>query len=115
MFVFGPSLLLMGPWPTIVMTAITATIGVTCLAAALHNYFFFGHTYIWERAMLLVAALVLINPGLYTDLVGAALLGATITSQLMITRPIREPKRRKGDPPIEEAKVATVQERAPGE
>jgi hypothetical protein len=36
-------------------------------------------------------------------------------AQLLLLRPIREPKRRKGDPPIEEPKVAPVQERAPGE
>ncbi len=89
MFVFSPSLLLMGPWHTILATAITATIGVTCLAAALHSYFFFGHTRIWERLFLISAAFVLINPGLYTDLAGAGLLGLTVASQLLLARPKR--------------------------
>ena len=84
MFVFGPSLLLIGDWQTIVLTTVTATIGVTCLAAGLHNYFFFGATRFWERAMLVAAAFVLIKPGLVTDLVGASLVGLTIVSQLMI-------------------------------
>jgi hypothetical protein len=66
--------------------------------------------------MLLGAALVLINPGLWTDIVGASLLGGAIASQLMITRPIREPKRRKGDPPVEAPAAKSVQaERTPGE
>ncbi len=89
MFVFGPSLLMMGEWSTIAMTVVTATIGVTCLAAALHNYFFFGPTRIWERLCLFGAAFVLINPGLYTDIAGATLLGLAVASQLMIARPER--------------------------
>jgi TRAP transporter 4TM/12TM fusion protein len=89
MFVFGPSLLMMGEWSTIAMTVVTATIGVTCLAAALHNYFFFGPTRIWERLFLFGAAFVLINPGLYTDIAGATLLGLAVASQLMIARPER--------------------------
>jgi len=89
MFVFGPSLLMIGEWQVILGTVITATIGVTCLAAALHNYFFFGHTHIWERLLLLAAAFVLINPGLYTDIAGASLVGLTVASQLLLARPQR--------------------------
>ena len=89
MFVFGPSLLMIGEWHVILGTVITATIGVTCLAAALHNYFFFGHTHIWERLLLLAAAFVLINPGLYTDIAGASLVGLTVASQLLLARPQR--------------------------
>ena len=88
---FGPSLLMIGEWHTIAATVVTATIGVTCLAAALHNYFFFGHTHIWERLFLFGAAFVLINPGLYTDVIGASLLGLAVASQLLLPRP--EPKR----------------------
>jgi len=84
MFVFGPSLLMIGDATMIVLTTVTATIGVTCLAAGLHNYFFFGATRFWERAMLVAAAFVLIKPGLVTDLIGASLVGLTIVSQLMI-------------------------------
>jgi len=87
MFVFGPSLLMIGDWSRIVLTAITATIGVTCLAAALHNYFFWGRTRLWERAMLIAAAFVLIKPGIWTDSLGAALVGLTVASQLLIKQP----------------------------
>jgi TRAP transporter 4TM/12TM fusion protein len=86
MFVFGPSLLLIGDPVNIVVTAITATIGVTCLAGGLHSYFFFGVARLWERAMLLVAAFVLIKPGLLTDMIGASLLVLTVLSQLYIKR-----------------------------
>ncbi|MGY6570021.1 MAG: TRAP transporter permease, partial [Salinarimonas sp.] len=89
MFVFGPSLLMIGEWHTIAMTVVTATIGVTCLAAALHNYFFFGPTRIWERLFLFGAAFVLINPGLQTDIIGITLLCLAVASQLLLSRPPR--------------------------
>jgi TRAP-type uncharacterized transport system fused permease subunit len=84
MFVFGPSLLMIGEWPLIMLTVVTATVGVTCLAAALHNYFFWGPTRIWERALLLAAAFVLIKPGLVTDTIGATLVALAVASQLLI-------------------------------
>jgi TRAP transporter 4TM/12TM fusion protein len=84
MFVFGPSLLLIGDWTMVVLTALTATVGVTCLAAALHGFFFFGATRLWERGLLLSAAFVLIKPGLLTDFIGAALVVLTIASQFLI-------------------------------
>jgi len=116
MFVFGPSLLMIGEWHVIVGTVITATIGVTCLAAALHNYFFFGHTHIWERLFLLGAAFVLINPGLYTDIVGASLVGLTVASQLMLARPRRgEAEIPVSDAPETQPVAPATRERQPGE
>ena len=70
MFVFSPSLLLMGDTSTVLLATVTATIGVVCLAAGLHEYFFFGATRWWERLLLIAAALVLIKPGWQSDLVG---------------------------------------------
>jgi len=86
MFVFGPSILLIGDPVTIVLTATTATVGVVCLAASLHGYFLFGLTKSWERVMLIFAALVLIKPGLMTDLAGAGLVLLTLLSQKFIGR-----------------------------
>ncbi len=90
MFVFGPSLLMIGAWQTIALSIVTATVGVTCLAGALHNYFFWGRTRIWERCLLLAAAFVLIKPGLLSDTIGATLVGLTVASQLLI-RPAAAP------------------------
>ncbi len=84
MFVFGPSLLLIGDWQRIALTAVTATIGVTCLAAALHQHFFFGPARLWERGLLLAAAVVLIKPGLMTDIMGFALVALAVASQLLV-------------------------------
>ena len=84
MFVFAPSLLLIGDIPTVLLSIVTATLGVICLAASLHAYFFFGPARVWERMLLFVAALVLIKPGWLSDLVGLILVGVTIASQHMV-------------------------------
>jgi TRAP-type uncharacterized transport system fused permease subunit len=81
MFVFAPSLLLIGEPATVTLAVVTASIGVICLAAGLHQHFFFGPARSWERVLLVVAALALIKPGWATDLVGMALIALTAASQ----------------------------------
>jgi TRAP-type uncharacterized transport system fused permease subunit len=73
MFVYEPSLLMVGDWRDTAIALPTAVIGVTALAASLHGYFL-APTAMWERVLLFAAALLLIKPGIVTDLVGAALL-----------------------------------------
>jgi TRAP-type uncharacterized transport system fused permease subunit len=90
MFVSSPALLLIGETGTVITAALTATVGVICLAGGLHEFFFLGRARFWERAMLLAAALLLIKPGLVTDAIGAALIVATLLSQRLI--PDRRPK-----------------------
>jgi TRAP transporter 4TM/12TM fusion protein len=80
MFVYGPSLLMVGSWDTVVTTIISASIGVTALSAGLMGWFFKEATYL-ERAMLVVGALLLIKPGLYTDAVGLVLLIIVVVIQ----------------------------------
>jgi TRAP transporter 4TM/12TM fusion protein len=81
MFVFSPSLLLIGDFGTVVLAVVTATIGVTCLAGGLHEYFFGGTARSWERVLLIAAALVLIKPGWVTDLFGLGLVVLVLASQ----------------------------------
>ncbi|MEZ5815969.1 MAG: TRAP transporter permease [Hyphomicrobiaceae bacterium] len=85
MCVFGPALMLIGPWQDIVLSCITAPIGVICLAAGLHGYFLRTTTW-WEQIMLLAAALVLITPGVYTDVLGIGLVVLVVLSQRLIPR-----------------------------
>lgn len=85
MFVFGPSLLLIGPWSTIALTTISASCGVVLLAAGLHA-FLITHASMWQRVFMVAAALCLIKPGLYTDLAGASLAGIVIVTQLIERR-----------------------------
>ena len=84
MFVAAPSLLLIGDAPTVLLAAVTATVGVTCLAGSLHRHFFFGPARWWERGLLFVGALVLIKPGLWSDLLGVLLIALTAASQRWI-------------------------------
>jgi TRAP transporter 4TM/12TM fusion protein len=87
MFVFAPSLLLIGEPAGVVLAVVTAIIGVVCLAGSLHQHFLLGATRSWERVLLFVAALVLIKPGWATDLLGLALIALTLASQRWIARP----------------------------
>ncbi len=83
MFVFEPSLLMIGDWFTILTSAISASIGVICLAAGLHGYLF-REVRLWERIALLAAAVLLIKPGYITDAVGLILLLSVIVNQKLI-------------------------------
>jgi TRAP-type uncharacterized transport system fused permease subunit len=86
MFVYSPALLAVGTLPEILSATLTAALGVFCLAAGLQGWLLRGTT-VAERALLIAAALALINPGLYTDLAGVALLGGALASQSLRARP----------------------------
>lgn len=73
MFVYEPSLLLMGDPLTIVLSTISSLVGVITLAGGMQGYLL-ANCRLWERISLLLAGLVLIYPGVITDLIGLALL-----------------------------------------
>jgi len=83
MFVFGPSLLMIGSWDRILLTLATAVVGVVALAGSLQAYFL-KPCRMGERLLLFVSAIVLIKPGLGTDVIGLACLTAVILSQRML-------------------------------
>jgi TRAP-type uncharacterized transport system fused permease subunit len=80
MFIYEPSLLMIGDWWPIITSSVSACIGVMCFAAALQGYLL-TNARMWERAALLAAALLLIKPGLVTDAIGLALLAMVFFSQ----------------------------------
>ena len=80
MFVFGPPLLLIGSWGNIAWTAVTALIGVICLASSLHGYLLLPIKLLL-RFVLFICAIALIAPGLESDLVGLLLVGALLLQQ----------------------------------
>ena len=73
MFVYGPSLLFIGSAFDIITSFVSASFGVIALAAGMMGWFV-KKLNPWERTVLIVAALLLIKPGLYTDAVGYVLL-----------------------------------------
>jgi TRAP transporter 4TM/12TM fusion protein len=82
MFVYGPALILQGSWLEIVWAAVTGVVGTLALAGAVQGWGLVRAGWI-ERVLLLVAALSLIKPGIYTDLLGFTLLGLVVGAQLM--------------------------------
>ena len=85
MFVFEPSLLMIGSWQEILHSSVTATIGTICLAAGLFGYLLREARW-WERVLLIAAALLLIKPGIITDVIGLVLLGVVMAVQLAADR-----------------------------
>jgi TRAP transporter 4TM/12TM fusion protein len=79
-FVYYPALLFQGTWTEISVAVLTGGVGVVALAAGLEGYFIRNATWL-ERGLFVAAALLLIDPGLVTDLIGTALLGGALMMQ----------------------------------
>jgi len=77
MFVYEPSLLMIGDWTTIASSILSGILGVVCLAAGLMGYLR-SPCRPWERVLLVIAALLLIKPGYVSDLVGLGVLGGLV-------------------------------------
>jgi TRAP transporter 4TM/12TM fusion protein len=83
MFVYEPALLMINGWAewhVSLQALVTATIGCMCLAAGMFGYLIREARW-WERILLLAAALLLIKPGIITDLIGLALLASVVVNQ----------------------------------
>ena len=83
-FVFSPSLLLVAKgftWPAFIVTFPGCVLGIALLAAALSR-FLLVEMKRWEQAVFLVAALLLVVPGLVPTLIGAALAVPVVLRQV---------------------------------
>jgi TRAP transporter 4TM/12TM fusion protein len=85
MFAYEPALLMIGDWQTTVHAAISASIGTIALAAGMFGYLL-RRCGMWERAVLVVAAVFLIKPGLVTDAIGLGLLAVVAGVQWVALR-----------------------------
>jgi TRAP transporter 4TM/12TM fusion protein len=85
MFVYEPSLLMIGDWQDIASSLVTATIGTILLAASLQGYLIRSAT-LWQRGVLFVAAICLIKPGWKTDLLGLVLWAAIFAVQYLANK-----------------------------
>ena len=84
MFVYEPALIMINGWAQLhvsLLACVSAVLGCICLAAGLHGYLL-AAARIWERALLVCAALLLIAPELVSSLVGLVLLAVVIAAQL---------------------------------
>jgi TRAP-type uncharacterized transport system fused permease subunit len=73
MFFYNGTLLMDGEWPAIVRSVVTATVGVYLLSAAVQGWFMGSGAAWFIRLGLLIAALMMIEGGLLTDLAGVGL------------------------------------------
>lgn len=85
MFVYGPALVLEGPWQNIALASVTAVLGTAALAGSIQGWFL-TRTIKIERLLLFAAALTLIKPGIMTDMVGFGLAFVVLVSQLIRKR-----------------------------
>jgi TRAP transporter 4TM/12TM fusion protein len=83
MFVYAPQRLLVGSSTKIVLATVSSMIGVIALAGSVVGWFA-RKTGTIERVLLMIAALTLIKPGIYTDLVGLGLLAVVLGLQLFL-------------------------------
>jgi TRAP transporter 4TM/12TM fusion protein len=90
MCVYEPALLMIGTWPQVIQAFMTASFGILMFAAGLHGYFLTA-TRSWQRALLIGGGLLLIDPGLITDILGAAVAIVVTASQLAGRRAAAKP------------------------
>jgi len=79
-FVYQPAILMIGSWTDVVVSTFSATVGVFMLAAGLHGYLV-RRLAMYERVWCVAAALLLIDPGIVTDVIGYGLVAAALTYQ----------------------------------
>jgi TRAP transporter 4TM/12TM fusion protein len=80
MLIYEPALMMIGEWPHIIGAFCTASFGILLFAAGLHGYFLTAAKG-WQRAALICGGLLLIDPGLITDIIGAAIAAVVIAVQ----------------------------------
>jgi TRAP-type uncharacterized transport system fused permease subunit len=76
----GVALLLKGDLGNILWTTLTALVGLAALAAGLTGWLL-GKTNHLERALMIVAGLVLVYPSLLQDVIGLGLFGLAVFMQ----------------------------------
>jgi len=85
-FVANPQLLLIGAtWHGILLSALTAVIGMVSIGAGLTGFLVTRMHWI-ERLLLVAAGLALVDPGLVTDIVGVVVLGGIAAIQVLRRR-----------------------------
>ncbi len=76
MFIFNPAMLFMGSLTDIMLVAVTALLGTFALACGMQGWLLGRIVGIPIRVLLIAGAIMLIKPGVYTDMAGACILVA---------------------------------------
>ncbi|MBI2860563.1 MAG: TRAP transporter fused permease subunit [Chloroflexi bacterium] len=75
--VYNPALILLGDAGEIVLAAVTAIIGIFGLSVGIEGYLF-RHTNWPQRLLFIIGGVVMVVPGVTTDIIGAAMLGIAV-------------------------------------
>ncbi len=97
MFVYGESLLLIGDTQTIILSVVTASIGIWGIAAAVEGWLL-RHAFWYERVILFMGALLMIIPGFMSDVIGITILASIVALQKFT---LKQPKK-ESEPVFEE-------------
>jgi len=89
MFVYAPALLLDGSFAEIAITAVASALGVVALAAGIGGYLVRATT-VAERTLLIAAGVLLVVPGIATDVAGVLFLGGVWVKQRLALGKIGE-------------------------
>ena len=90
MFVYQPALMLQGEPAALLTACMTSIIGVLGMAGGLQGYSI-ARCRMWERPLLALGGLALIDSGSLTDLIGIGALAAVSVLQLLRTRRTEKP------------------------
>lgn len=88
-FLLSPAILMVGTPVEIALAAVTAVLGVFCLTGAVEGYIFM----FWgpvPRVLLGAAALLMLKPGIATDLIGLGIIAAAVVLNLVLKQNKRE-------------------------
>ncbi|MBT2661664.1 TRAP transporter permease [Bacillus sp. ISL-45] len=85
MFVYGETLLLVGDVQHIILSVVTSIIGIIGIAWAAEGWLF-RHSYWYERVILFIGSLLMVNPGFVSDLIGFAILAVVFLYQKLMPK-----------------------------
>lgn len=86
LFVYNPVLLMEGGVLDILWSLVTALIGAYLLASGFEGFFFRWSLKWFERPLMILGAVMLIVPGMVTDLVGIAIIAVEFVTEFMFKR-----------------------------
>jgi len=72
----------------VIRIAITSFIGIFGIAAGMEGYMF-THLKAWERAVVIIGGLMLIDPNIITDVAGVAIIGLMVLSQIAKSKKLK--------------------------
>lgn len=84
MFFYNSAILMDGTWFEVIRAGLTATFGVFLLSAGAQGWFWGGRAVWYLRVMLVLAALLMIEGGIITDLIGLGVAAAVFAVQKFV-------------------------------